>query len=75
MLGVIGARIRQLRRSKGLTEADLAARVGVSRSFLNAIERGVVRLRVDLMVRIADALGVSPEDLLKEVPASTATRP
>src|SRR5688572_13141781 len=35
----VGARIRVLRREHGLSQAELAARAGISASFLSAVER------------------------------------
>ncbi|MEL6481744.1 MAG: helix-turn-helix transcriptional regulator, partial [Pseudomonadota bacterium] len=36
---IVGARIRARRRDIGITQAELARRVGISPSYLNLIER------------------------------------
>ena len=54
-------RVRELREAAGLTQEELARRVGVRQATVSAMEQGAVR-RVDLDVieRLAGALGVSP---------------
>lgn len=54
----IGQSIRRLRREAGLTHADLAARIGVSRSTVALWERGRSQPRVGALDGIAEALGV-----------------
>jgi transcriptional regulator with XRE-family HTH domain len=54
----LGLSIRALRRRRGWTQADLAARTGLTRSAIGRIERGEVgRARVDDLERITEALG------------------
>jgi transcriptional regulator with XRE-family HTH domain len=47
------------RRLRGLTQAELALRAGLSREALNLIETGRRSPRLATMTAIADALGVS----------------
>jgi hypothetical protein len=56
----IGARIRTIRRERGMTQDALATATGISRSHLSAIERGLVDLPVDVFHNIATQLGVQP---------------
>lgn len=62
-LASTGARLRAAREDHGLSQADLAAKVGVSRSVLSAIERGVYGPSVQVFSRIAETLGI-PMSLL-----------
>ena len=56
----IGLSLRALRIRRRLTQADLAARIGLSRSALARIERGEVeRVTVRTLARVASALGAS----------------
>jgi transcriptional regulator with XRE-family HTH domain len=59
----IGNAIRRRRRQLDMSQAELAARMGVSREAVSQIERGrapsLNRLR-----SIADALGVTPASLM-----------
>jgi DNA-binding XRE family transcriptional regulator len=58
-------RLRELRLAKGLTQVDLAGRVGVKASTLARWdEMASARLPLDAALRLADALEVSPSELL-----------
>lgn len=46
-----------LRKSKGLTQEQLANLVGTKKSNISRIERGLQNLSVEMMVKIANALG------------------
>jgi DNA-binding XRE family transcriptional regulator/molybdate-binding protein len=63
---MLGARVRRLRREQGLTQAELAARAGVSRQLVGAVEHDRHLPRVDAAVGLARALGVSVEALVDE---------
>ncbi|WP_220750663.1 helix-turn-helix domain-containing protein [Jannaschia sp. AI_61] len=57
-------RIRALRKERGLTLAELACQIGVSAPHLSEVERGKKNLNNHLLVRLADALEVKPQDLI-----------
>lgn len=59
--------LRELRESKDVTRADLAARVGLSVSCLGRVERGQADPRVADVSAIAEALGSSIEEVMSEV--------
>jgi transcriptional regulator with XRE-family HTH domain len=54
----LGRRIRSLRMERGLTLTGLAARVGITRSFLSSVERGVAYPSIVVLRSIAAALEV-----------------
>ena len=58
-------RIRFYREKKGWSQADLAAAIGVSEAEIKAYEGGFESPKVDKVIAIADALGVTPYDLAK----------
>jgi transcriptional regulator with XRE-family HTH domain len=60
----IGNRLREIRKSRGITQVELAEQLGVNQSVLSECERGDVRLHGALVVRIAKALKVSADELL-----------
>jgi transcriptional regulator with XRE-family HTH domain len=65
MKQTFGRALRELRRSKGITQRDLAGEVGVDFSYISKIEND--RLpppAADTIVKICDALEVSPDSLL-----------
>jgi transcriptional regulator with XRE-family HTH domain len=60
-----GQALREVRRSKGVSQRELAGKVGVDFSYISKVENG--RLpppAADTIVRICEALGVSPDPLL-----------
>ena len=57
-------RIRQIREKRGLTQAQLADRVGTTQPTIMRLENGKRRLTVEWMRKIAKALDVLPEELL-----------
>jgi HTH-type transcriptional regulator, competence development regulator len=60
----IGARIRALRVDAGLSQRQLAAKVGVGFPHLSKIEAGKETPSADLIQRIADALEADADELL-----------
>ena len=64
----LGRRIRAAREGK-LTQAELGASVGLSRTAITNIECGRQRLLVDQLVGIARAIGIAPADLLPPLAA------
>ena len=61
----IGDHIRAARLRAGLTQERVALRAGIERHNLNRIEQGHVAARLDTLLRIADAIGVSLADLVR----------
>jgi transcriptional regulator with XRE-family HTH domain len=59
----MGQRLQSLRREKGFTQASLAAAAGISRRTLEAWEQGKRTMLFEGAVKLADALGVSLDDL------------
>jgi transcriptional regulator with XRE-family HTH domain len=55
----LGARVRSLRRERGLTLKGLGRLAGLSHPFLSQVERGLARPSVGSVERIAAALDVS----------------
>jgi transcriptional regulator with XRE-family HTH domain len=63
----IGAKVRELRQGKGMTQMDLAFKCGdKDYSQINRVELGKVNFSVSYLTLIAAALDVSPKDLLPD---------
>ncbi|MFO8076604.1 MAG: helix-turn-helix transcriptional regulator [Egibacteraceae bacterium] len=71
---MLGSEIRRLREDRRLTQAQLAARAGVSRQLVGAVEAGRHLPRVDAAAGLADALGTSVEALLRPAAARAPAR-
>ena len=61
-------RLRELRRRRGYSQATLAAAATVSTSYITRLENGLVAPGIDLVARLAVALGVAVTDLLPSAP-------
>lgn len=61
-----GARVRQLRKARGLSQEALALEAGLDRSYLGSIERGESNVALVNIHRIAGALGVAARELFGE---------
>ena len=59
----LGVRLKELRAAAGLTQAELAERVGVSRKTINTVENGVFIPSTLLALKLAAALRKRVEDL------------
>ena len=60
---ILAANVTRLRKSLGLTQVQLAEKLGVSEVMLNRIERGKSSPGVELLYSLADVLGVSADNL------------
>ena len=57
--------IKERRTAAGLTQAELAERVGVTRKTVNTVENGVFTPSATLAIKLARALGVTVETLFR----------
>ncbi len=60
---MIGIRIGDLRKQKGLTQEKLAEKMGVSPKYLSSIERGKENPTLDMIIKLAQSLSVEIADL------------
>ena len=60
----IGERIKAAREKTGMTQVELGEKVGVSGVAIMRYEKGQRQPRYDLLLHIADALGVSAHTLV-----------
>ena len=55
---LVGRKIRQLRKQRGLTQTDLAGRIGIQQSDLSRMEKGEYRVSLDSLFRILGEFGM-----------------
>ena len=60
----IGNNLYNVRKSKGLTQAEVAEKAELSDRTYAYIERGSVAMRVDSVLKICMALHITPNDIL-----------
>ena len=57
-------RLRELRTSRGMTQSELARLASVASSYVARLEGAAASPGIDLVQRLASALGTTPHDLL-----------
>ena len=63
---LIGQKIRKYRKAQGISQEQLAERIGVSVTHMSHIETGNTKLSLSVFVAIADSLNVRTDDLLSD---------
>ncbi|MFC6081115.1 helix-turn-helix domain-containing protein [Sphaerisporangium aureirubrum] len=64
VLAAVGPKLRELRRQRGITLADLSRTTGVSESTLSRLENGTRRPNLELLLPLAHAYGVPLDELV-----------
>lgn len=59
-----GERIKELMKEQGITNKELAEAVGVTEPMISYIIRGLRDTTVGTMVKIANRLGVTPDEIV-----------
>lgn len=65
-LAIFGKRVREIRKAKNLSQLELADKVGIDRSYMGFLERGERNPSLEVITKIARALNVTPDELLKK---------
>jgi transcriptional regulator with XRE-family HTH domain len=65
---LVGQKIRQIRKSRHLTQADLASRIGVTQSDLSRMENGEYKVGLDTLFRILQVFELSMSHFFEEPP-------
>lgn len=66
--------IASVRKAAGVTQVELAERLGKPQSFVSKVERGERRLDVIEFCQVAEALGCDPAKLLREFMSTVTWR-
>lgn len=62
-----GGRLRERRRKAGMSQAQLAQRVGLSRTSITNIEKGHQQVSLHLFLSLAGAVSADPWDLAPSI--------
>ncbi len=60
----IAVNLKNIRKSQNIAQEKLALEAGVDRTFVSKIERGIGNPSLEVLLRLANRLGVSVADLL-----------
>ena len=61
----LGENLKKIRTAKKISQGDIANTLGVSRGFVSKIENGKTNPTLSTITRLANALGVTADELLK----------
>ncbi|MBQ9098165.1 MAG: helix-turn-helix transcriptional regulator [Clostridia bacterium] len=62
----IGNHLYTIRKRQGLTQAEVAEKAGLSDRTYADIERGVSSMRAETLIRICDALSITPNEIFTQ---------
>lgn len=57
--------IKRLRKERGISQEKLALRAEIDRSYMSELERCLANPSIDALLRISNALEVTPSELLQ----------
>ncbi|MEK7129125.1 MAG: helix-turn-helix transcriptional regulator [Patescibacteria group bacterium] len=61
----LGKNIKKIRTQKGMSQGDICRALDMDRGYMSAIENGKKNITISQLERLAQALGVSSDKLLK----------
>lgn len=72
LVNIFCENVRRLRMQRGVTQAEMANRLGVTQATYSRLESGVRTPDLPVLGNIAEALGVDPSDLIAPAEKLTA---
>ena len=64
---IVGKVIQERREKLGLSQEVVSGLAGIGRTHLSAIERGARKPTLETFFRIAEAMNISPSELIKSI--------
>jgi len=64
---IFGQILKKLRTEKGLSQEDFAANVGLHRTYISQLERGLKSPSLGVMAKISSELGITLVQLMTEL--------
>ena len=65
-----GEALREIRKSRGISQMDLFMESGIDRTYISAVERGIQSPTIRMIVRFAKCLKVRPSELVLRMEGS-----
>ena len=69
-LCAVGNKMLAIRKRMGMTQAEVAEAAGLCDRTYAEIERGTVNMRLETLLRICNALRITPDEILTELKAA-----
>ena len=70
----LGRVLVRVRERKGLKQAEVAGRLGLPASYMSKVENGTRRLDAIELIQVAEAIGVDPADIIRELQQELRTQ-
>ena len=64
---IIGKRIQEFRKKKGMTQEELSEVIDISPHYLSALERGIYNIKLETLVKILNTLDLSADEVFCDV--------
>ena len=64
---IVGQIIQERREKLGLSQEIVSGLAGIGRTHLSAIERGIRKPTLETFFRLAEAMNISPSELIKSI--------
>lgn len=61
----LSVNIKRIRLEQGISQEKLALKANIDRSYMSELERQLANPSIEALLKIANALGVTPSELLK----------
>ncbi len=61
----LGENLKKIRTKKGMSQGDIALKIGADRAYISGIENGKRNVTLSTVAKLAEALEASVEDLMK----------
>jgi transcriptional regulator with XRE-family HTH domain len=71
----LGERLARLRKERGFTQKELAAKTGLIQALISDYERGKLRLNAEMILRFTTALEIGTDELLQPGGPKPARKP
>ena len=63
---IVAKNLKRLRREKGISQEELADKAEINRNYVGMIERSENAASVDMLEKLAEALGAEPTELFQK---------
>jgi len=63
---IVARNLKYLRQEKGMSQEELADRAEINRNYVGMVERSENAATVDMLEKLAKALGAKPVDFFRE---------
>ena len=70
---IVGRVIQACREERGLSQEVVSGLADIGRTHLSAIERGVRKPTLETFFRIAEAMSISPSELMNKIEEANAS--